>query len=155
MRRPIPFAIVALVVVSCGPGADANTPEDQTDPITSVSSTLSGGGETRPAAVSGWPDLESCNESDDTIYMPSEQGPADAFAASEAAFNCIVNAYEIGQAREADFVLLGTEGAEFRLIVQTLEDGTINLYRETDTTEIYEGCETLNFDGPFFSADNC
>jgi hypothetical protein len=116
---------------------------------------LAGCGGDRPAAVSDWPTLESCNETGETIYMPTEQGPSEAFAASEATFNCIVNAYQTGQAREADFVLLGTEGNEFRLLVQTLDDGTINLYRETDTAEIYEGCQTLNFEGPFFSAADC
>jgi hypothetical protein len=109
----------------------------------------------RPAAVSDWPTLESCNESVGTIYMPAEQGPNEAVAASQAAIDCILDAHETGQAREADFVLLGTEGDEFRLIVQTLDDGTINLYWGTDTVEIYEGCETLKIVEPFFSADDC
>ena len=46
MRSLVPFAILTVVAVSCGPGGDANTPEDQTDPITSVSATVSGGDET-------------------------------------------------------------------------------------------------------------
>jgi hypothetical protein len=101
------------------------------------------------------PPLNHVTRASEPSTCPAEQGPNEAVAASQAAIDCILDAHETGQAREADFVLLGTEGDEFRLIVQTLDDGTINLYWGTDTVEIYEGCETLKIVEPFFSADDC
>ena len=116
---------------------------------------IAAGGSGLPQEVAGRPVVASCNEPGDDIYLPATQGPVEAQAASQAAIDCILASYDSVTAREADFVLLGTEGAKFRTIVQTLADGTVNLYWGTSGWDIYEGCDTLNYDGVFFSVDDC
>jgi hypothetical protein len=83
------------------------------------------------------------------VYLPVRQGPEPLEAHSQEALACFVTATETGEETELEFILMGTEGEEYRSILQTFEDGTIDYHRQNDWGwEIYLGCSQLTVGVP-------
>lgn len=114
------------------------------------------GSEAEPWKVADRPILDSCNDDGVKAYLPVRQGPAHAAHSSRAAVDCILHAYAAGEAREAEFVLVGDQAEGSRAIIQTLPDGSVSYYVqfEGDDWAVHEGCAEMTFSW-FFSVSEC
>lgn len=101
-----------------------------------------------PPVVESRPDLPDCAEGQE-VYLPVRQGPDVAEEPSQRAINCFLAETALGEEAELEFILLGTEGEEYRSILQTFEDGTVDYFRENDWGwEIYLRCKELTVEVP-------
>lgn len=92
--------------------------------------------------------LDSCSP-DEPVYVPVAQGPDAAEPRSQTALDCFVSAADDGRDVEFAFLLMGAEGERYEAVLQTMSDGSVNYYRETDHGWIgYETCETLEWPEP-------
>lgn len=126
IRRPRTFVksslIAAFLVVSCSGAA--------------------------PEVVESRPEVPSCAPNGE-VYIPILQGPAESESHSADAIECLLTSAENGDPAELEFTLVGTEGEEYRSILQTLEDGTVNYFRESDWGwELYLGCPEFSMPDP-------
>lgn len=94
------------------------------------------------------PSLESCAPEEEIFLLPG-QGLGDNAEAALLAIDCLESAWDSGDAVELDFTLLGTEGQEYRAIIQVLGDSTVDYFRETDEGwATYVGCWNISFPEP-------
>ena len=101
-----------------------------------------------PAVVESRPELPDCAQ-DLEVYLPVRQGPDGSEEQSQSALDCFLAETALGEQAELEFILMGTEGEEYRSVIQTFEDGTIDYYRENDHGwEIYLGCSQLTVPEP-------
>lgn len=101
-----------------------------------------------PEAVESRPELPGCAPNGD-VFVPIRQGPEEFESQSGDAIECFLSSAESGEPAELEFILLGTEGEEYRSILQTLEDGTVNYFRENDWGwELYLGCSEFSMPDP-------
>lgn len=98
-----------------------------------------------PQQVAERVDLPDCGTGE--VYAPPRQGPSDTEDASTAGFECLASAHANQEPAELEFVLLGTEGQRYTAILQTLDNGTVDYFREWDGGwEVQTGCEEFGID---------
>jgi len=96
-----------------------------------------------PDAATSRPDLPRCLEQAQ-VYLPVTQGPEEGRETTQHALDCFWSDVVAGQPVELEFTLLGTEGEEYQAVIQHLEDGTVNYFRETDGGWVISiGCSDL------------
>lgn len=101
-----------------------------------------------PDEVANRPRLPGCSDSE-LVFLPIEQGPDASEDQSREALACFVSGRATGQAIEFQFTLLGAEGQRYRVILQSLDDGTVNLFQELDEGWLMElGCDELLISEP-------
>lgn len=103
------------------------------------------------AASAGFPtrpDLPDCAP-DQQVYLPARQGPDEFEAQSNEALDCFMTGVEDSEPAELEFILLGVEGQEYRSLLQSLDDGTVNFIRKTDRgQETHLGCSDFSVPEP-------
>jgi len=101
-----------------------------------------------PEGVASRPDIPKCAPNQD-VFLPVFQGPDEFESQSSEALDCFLSSLESGEAAELEFTLLGVEGEEYRSVLQTFEDGTVDFFRENDWGwELYEGCSEFSLPEP-------
>lgn len=101
-----------------------------------------------PEAVESRPELPRCAPNGD-VFLPVSQGPDEFESQSGDAVECFLVSADNGGPAELEFILLGTEGEEYRSILQTFEDGTVDYFRENDWGwELYRGCLEFSLPDP-------
>jgi hypothetical protein len=103
-----------------------------------------------PDAVSERPSLPSCAPDEEIFFPPGQgPGPGDDAEAALRAIDCLTSAWESGQEAELEFTLMGTEGQEYRAIIQVLGVSSVDYFRESDGGwEFYAGCSNISFPEP-------
>jgi hypothetical protein len=117
-----------------------------------------------PSIVETRPNLSDCAQGQE-VYLPVRQGPDASEDQSQTALACFLDEVALGEEAELEFILIGTEGEEYRSILQKFADGTLDYFRENDWGwEIYlectqflvevpeipevSGCDSVEIDGP-------
>lgn len=92
--------------------------------------------------------LPACGEPGE-VFLPIQQGPEATRGASLAAIACFQSNVAAQRGAELEFTLLGIEGQQFRAILQVLDDGTVNYFREVERGwEFHLGCSDFSMPAP-------